>query len=149
MTLLAFWIAQQHMPQLVVMLFPLPLPLSSLPSSLPPSSPSCSVPIKITLSALNEREYNFNLQCKVRRKPSPVTLNVKAEVYAISVVLEYEQSDGTVVRMPEGKAALRKMDMGTVGCLTQCLVQHGHCVSVVVQRAVCCGHHCPSFLRLP
>lgn len=88
--------------------------LSPSPIPLHPLLPFCSVPVKITLSALSEREYNFNLQCRVRRKPSPITLNVKAEVYAISVALEYEQSDGTVVRMPEGKAALRKMDMGTV-----------------------------------
>ena len=47
-----------------------------------------------------------------------MTLNVKAEVYAISVALEYEQSDGTMVRMPEGKAAQRKLDMGTVRHLT-------------------------------
>lgn len=95
--------------------------LSPPPSPFLPSSLSCSVPVKITLSALSEREYNFNLQCRVRRKPSPITLNVKAEVYAISVALEYEQSDGTVVRMPEGKAALRKMDMGTV---RMCVTQH-------------------------
>lgn len=76
--------------------------------------PQDRIPITVFFTAQKEREYSFNVQCSVKRKSTPITLNVKAEVYAISVSIEHETSDGTVVRLSEGKGAGRRIDMGTV-----------------------------------
>jgi len=53
--------------------------------------------------AAQEGEYNFNLQCSVRRKPSPLLLNVKAEGYAISTSLSYTNPEGQEESLPVGQ----------------------------------------------
>ena len=76
--------------------------------------PPPRVPVTVFFTAQNEREYNFNVQCSVKRKLTPITLNVKAEVYAINVSMECEAVDGSMVKLNQGKSAVRRVDMGTV-----------------------------------
>ena len=67
-----------------------------------------------------EREYNFNLQCSVRRKPTPLLLNVKAEGYVINVGLAYTSPEGNEVQLPTGRGAKRIIDFGQVGRVLRC-----------------------------
>ena len=55
----------------------------------------------------------------MKRKPTPVTLNIKAEGYSISVDVECDTEDGSTVMLTENKTAIRKIDMGTVSHLNQ------------------------------
>ena len=56
--------------------------------------PHSHVAINVTFTPMLEQEYNFNVQCHVRRKPSPITLNVKAEGYAVRASLVCEDVGG-------------------------------------------------------
>lgn len=42
----------------------------------------------------SDKEVNFNLLCKIKRKKFPVTLNVKAEGYSMDCTLLCEDSQG-------------------------------------------------------
>lgn len=64
--------------------------------------PQSHVVINVAFSPMLEQEYNFNVQCHVRRKPSPITLNVKAEGYAVRSSLVYEDVEGTLKEMVAG-----------------------------------------------
>ena len=39
----------------------------------------CRLPIEISFTATEQNEVNFNVLCHVKKKTSPLTLNVKAE----------------------------------------------------------------------
>ncbi|KAJ3226665.1 hypothetical protein HK099_004409 [Clydaea vesicula] len=52
------------------------------------------VPIEITFNPSAEKLFNFNLICNVRKKPTPVTINVKGEGYEIHETLQSEMNDG-------------------------------------------------------
>ena len=39
----------------------------------------CRLPIEISFTATKQNEVNFNVLCHVKKKTSPLTLNVKAE----------------------------------------------------------------------
>ena len=68
----------------------------------------------ISFTATQEGDCNFNLQCKVSRKPSPLVLNVKAEGYAISTSLSYTTPEGQEESLPVGQRAKRVIDFGQV-----------------------------------
>jgi len=72
------------------------------------------LPVVISFMAAQEGEYNFNLQCSVRRKPSPLLLNVKAEGYAISTSLSYTNPEGQEESLPVGQGEKRTIDFGQV-----------------------------------
>ena len=59
---------------------PASLALHPTQGAIPPNG---ALPIEITFSPEEEREYNFNLICQVKRKPAKLSLNVKGEGYAI------------------------------------------------------------------
>lgn len=52
------------------------------------------MPIELYFVPNSDKEVNFNLVCKVKRKVLPVTLNVKAEGYAMNCQLLCEDSQG-------------------------------------------------------
>ena len=74
----------------------------------------CRLPIRISFVATREREYNFNLQCQVKNKPSPIILNVKAEGFLITYTLHYEDSKGSMVELLTGKGASRCIKFNNV-----------------------------------
>ena len=92
---------------------PLFSPLPFLPP--PPPPPLRRLPIEVSFAATQEREYNFNLQCSVHRKPTPLLLNVKAEGYVINVGLAYTTPKGKEVQLPTERGAKRIIDFGQVG----------------------------------
>lgn len=56
-------------------------------------------PIKISFKAENEAEVNFNLSCRVKKKTTPLAVNVKAEGFAIRMDLVCEDSLGNRVKL--------------------------------------------------
>ncbi len=79
--------------------------------------PNGSLAIEVVFCPLEEKAYNFNVPCIVKKKPSPLSLNVKGEGYAVhdSVVLE---SDGGVTvgakAVPLSSDGLNHVDFGHV-----------------------------------
>ena len=84
------------------------------PSLLPLPSLTCRLPVEISFTATQKGDCNFNLQCKVRRKPSLLVLNVKAEGYAISTSLSYTSPEGQEESLPVEQGAKRVIDFGQV-----------------------------------
>ena len=56
-------------------------------------------PIKILFKAENEAEVNFNLSCRVKKKTTPLAVNVKAEGFSIKMDLVCEDSLGNRVKL--------------------------------------------------
>lgn len=56
--------------------------------------PNGRVPISVTFSPTEEKQFNFNLVCDVQRKPSRLSLNVKGEGYAVHEQLLLESVTG-------------------------------------------------------
>ena len=90
----------------------------------------------ISFTAAQEGEYNFNLQCSVRRKPSPLLLNVKAEGYAISTSLSYTNPEGQEESLPVGQGAKRTIDFGQVVCVSVCVYLCVCCICVYMRAHV-------------
>ena len=57
------------------------------------------LPIEISFTATEQKEVNFNVLCHVKKKTSPLTLNVKAEGYAMNTQLVCEDSQGNKVEL--------------------------------------------------
>lgn len=74
----------------------------------------CRLPINVSFVATYEREYNFNLQCQVKKKLSPIILNVKADGFLITYTLHYEDCKGSMVELLTGKGLSRCIDFGKV-----------------------------------
>ncbi|XP_071173399.1 hydrocephalus-inducing protein homolog isoform X10 [Mytilus edulis] len=58
--------------------------------------PKSRAPIQLYFAPNSDKEVNFNIICKVKRKVTPVTLNVKAEGYSMNSTLLCEDSQGRV-----------------------------------------------------
>ena len=56
-------------------------------------------PVKILFKAESEADVNFNLSCRVKKKTSPLAVNVKAEGFAIKMDLVCEDSLGNRVKL--------------------------------------------------
>lgn len=72
------------------------------------------LPIEISFTATQEQDFNFNLQCRVRRKPTPLVLNVKAQGYAVNASLSYTRPDGMELSLPVAKSEKRLINFGQV-----------------------------------
>ena len=59
----------------------------------------CRLPVEISFTATEQKEVNFNVLCYVKKKTSPLTLNVKAEGYAMNAQLICEDSQGNKVEL--------------------------------------------------
>ena len=56
--------------------------------------PKSELPIYISFTPNSEKVYNYNLVCSVKKKPTPIVLNVKGEGYVIHEYLEAEKPTG-------------------------------------------------------
>ena len=57
------------------------------------------VEVEVEFSPSEEKEYNFNLPCRIKKKPQVLSLNVKGEGYAIhDVLLLEEDGEGAQAR---------------------------------------------------
>ncbi|XP_035827636.1 hydrocephalus-inducing protein [Aplysia californica] len=74
--------------------------------------PKSSVPVDLFFSPTSEKEVNFNLRCVIPRKVAPITLNVKAEGYAMNSILQCEDSTGNRVELSD--RGLNQINFGEV-----------------------------------
>ncbi|RKO94829.1 hypothetical protein BDK51DRAFT_29881 [Blyttiomyces helicus] len=72
------------------------------------------MPIEIIFSPSAEKMFNFNLLCNIRKKPTPVAINIKGEGYDIHESLQSELADGTVFELASGATADNTIDFGEV-----------------------------------
>ncbi|KAJ3036631.1 hypothetical protein HDV00_002527 [Rhizophlyctis rosea] len=72
------------------------------------------VPIEIIFAPSAEKVFNFNLVCNVKKKPAPVTINVKGEGYEVHEDLQTEATDGTPYALAAGLNAENAVDFGLV-----------------------------------
>ena len=74
----------------------------------------CRVAVEIHFTAHHEKDYNFKLKCKVKRKVTPLVLRVNAEGYSINLGISYISPDGSELKLPVGRADQRRIDFGQV-----------------------------------
>ncbi|KAJ3029566.1 UNVERIFIED_CONTAM: hypothetical protein HDU68_011780 [Siphonaria sp. JEL0065] len=72
------------------------------------------VPIEIIFTPSAEKTFNFNLQCNVKKKPTPVSINVKGEGYEIHESLHSELADGAAFELASGPNSDNSVDFGQV-----------------------------------
>ena len=72
------------------------------------------IPVTVSFTARHEQDYNFSLNCKIKHKPDPLVLNVKAKGYAINTALSYTSPGGTEISLPVGKSETRVINFGSV-----------------------------------
>ena len=72
------------------------------------------MPVEVCFTANQEQDFNFNLQCRVKRKPTPLMLNVKAQGYSVNASLSYTSPDGEEKSLPVAKSEKRVINFGHV-----------------------------------
>ena len=72
------------------------------------------LPVEICFTATQALDFNFNLQCRVKRKPTPLVLNVKAQGYSVNAALSYTSPDGEERSLPIAKNEKRTINFGHV-----------------------------------
>ncbi|KAL7750642.1 hypothetical protein RI367_003984 [Sorochytrium milnesiophthora] len=77
-------------------------------------APKSELPIEITFQPIAERPFNFNLVCNVRRKQSPLLINIKGEGYQIHESLQAEMTDGSLVDLAPANQGDNAVDFGAV-----------------------------------
>eukprot|EP00929_Paragymnodinium_shiwhaense_P012789 TRINITY_DN120685_c0_g1_i1.p1 TRINITY_DN120685_c0_g1~~TRINITY_DN120685_c0_g1_i1.p1 ORF type:complete len:3365 (+),score=726.60 TRINITY_DN120685_c0_g1_i1:1028-10096(+) len=55
--------------------------------------PGASFPVTVTFKPVDEKSYNFNVICNVKRRAQPIALNVKGEGYKIHTKLVLEEKE--------------------------------------------------------
>ncbi|KAJ3206444.1 hypothetical protein HDU82_004517 [Entophlyctis luteolus] len=70
------------------------------------------MPIEITFCPSAEKTFNFNLLCNIKKKPTPVSINVKGEGYEIHELLQSEMADGAVFDLAHGINSENVIDFG-------------------------------------
>ena len=74
-----------------------------------------SVPLRIYFTPNSEKEVNFNLVSSVKRKSTPLTLNVKAEGYSMNCLVLCEDSTGTKIEFRDN--CINEINFGEVSWL--------------------------------
>lgn len=77
-------------------------------------APQSESPIEISFSPPSEKLYNFNLVCNIRKKPSPISVNVKGEGYKIHESLSVEMADGSNYELSSSMDSPNVVDFGIV-----------------------------------
>lgn len=76
--------------------------------------PNSSTPIEINFTPSAEKMFNFNLICNIKKKPNPVTINIKGEGYEIHESLQGELNDGSVFDLASGSGIENVFDFGQI-----------------------------------
>ncbi len=75
--------------------------------------PKSQLDLVATFAPLSDKAINYNIQCRVRSKPTPLTINVKGEGYALKHGLMAELAGGRLVEL--APRADNPVDLGQVG----------------------------------
>ena len=62
---------------------------------------SFRIPITISYKPANESEVNFNVICRVKKKATPLMMNVKAQGFKVNVEVLCEDSNGQKVKLSQ------------------------------------------------
>lgn len=76
--------------------------------------PQSDASIEITFTPSSEKLYNFNLSCNIRKKPTPISINIKGEGYKIHESLMIETADGHNCELGSGDESSNLIDFGIV-----------------------------------
>ena len=74
--------------------------------------PGSELPIEVAFSPLIEKLFNFNVEMKVKNKPTPLAINVKGEGYGIHDTLQLEDANGRPVELSSHTTT--RVDFGEV-----------------------------------
>ena len=59
------------------------------------------IPVKITYKPTSEAEVNFNVVCRVKKKTTPLHINVKAQGFKVNMEVVCEDSNGAKVMLSQ------------------------------------------------
>ena len=59
------------------------------------------IPVKITYKPTSEAEVNFNVVCRVKKKTTPLLINVKAQGFKVNMEVVCEDSNGMKVMLSQ------------------------------------------------
>ena len=92
------------------------------------------LPIEVSFTAVDKREFIFHLTCNVKKKPTPLILNVKADVYAINLSLSATDTDGCETSLPVDRIAVRTIDFGKVSIIEALVLRviHNTCIILLI-----------------
>eukprot|EP00762_Andalucia_godoyi_P000512 ANDGO_05257.mRNA.1 Hydin len=71
-------------------------------------------PVELTFAPDVEQSYNINLRCVVKKKPTPLNLNVKGDAYMVKDSLYVIDVDGTTVEVFGGVSNVNSIDFGRI-----------------------------------
>ena len=71
-----------------------------------------SIPVYVSFCPVSDKEVNFNVQCVMKKKTSPLTLNIKAEGYSMNCLVLCEDSSGNKVELASN--SLNSINFGEV-----------------------------------
>lgn len=58
------------------------------------------LPIELSYTATLPQEFSFNLECRVKHKPTPLRLNLKAKGYQVKMRLSFTSPAGDIIDIP-------------------------------------------------
>ncbi|ETV98760.1 hypothetical protein H310_08827 [Aphanomyces invadans] len=85
--------------------------LTPLSGVVPPNS---RCPVEIEFAPVEEKQYNFNINCHIKRKPSRLSLNIKGEGYAIHDFVVLQEDEGSYSAAPIEPNTVQLLDFGIV-----------------------------------
>ncbi|KAI8909684.1 hypothetical protein EDD86DRAFT_206048, partial [Gorgonomyces haynaldii] len=77
-------------------------------------APNAKLAIEVVFTPSSEKTFNFNLTCVVKKKPTPLKVNIKGEGYEIHETLQTELSDGAIIDLAKGIDSENLIDFGQV-----------------------------------
>ena len=89
--------------------------------------PPCRLPIEVSFTASLPQDFSFNLECRVKHKPTPLRLNVKAQGHKVKMGLSFTNTSGDTVDIPLHSPANCEINFGKVYTLRP------HCFSVLIR----------------
>lgn len=72
------------------------------------------IALEVSFTATQEKDYSFQLKCKVKRKVTPLILKVNAEGYSINLGITYTGPDGMETKFSVGKTDSRVVNVGQI-----------------------------------
>ena len=76
--------------------------------------PQSELPIEILFAPPSEKFFNFNLVCNVKKKPTPISVNIKGEGYKIHDSVSVEMLDGSHYELGSDPDSQNEVDFGVV-----------------------------------
>jgi hydrocephalus-inducing protein len=76
--------------------------------------PNSEQEVEVCFTPSSEKLFNFTLTCNIRKKPTPLKINVKGEGYEIHESVQAEMGDGSTYNILSGKDSQNIIEFGQV-----------------------------------